>query len=117
MLNCNLKIVGIGLLEDELKDYIKFNNVINVEFLGYKLGKELIDLVENVYFIIVLFEWYENNLMIIIEGYVVGVFVIGINIGGIFEIIEEGVIGYLFILVNFVDLIRVVKVVDLLLVE
>ena len=67
-----------------------------MEFLGYKSGKELTDLVENAYFIIVPSEWYENNPMTIIEGYAAGVPVIGTNIGGIPEIIEEGVTGYLF---------------------
>ena len=61
MPNSNLKIAGTGPLEDELKDYTKSNNVTNVEFLGYKSGKELTDLVENAYFIIVPSEWYENN--------------------------------------------------------
>ena len=117
MPNCNLKIAGTGPLEDELKDYTKSNNVTNVEFLGYKSGKELTDLVENAYFIIVPSEWYENNPMTIIEGYAAGVPVIGTNIGGIPEIIEEGVTGYLFTPANSVDLTRVVKAADSLPVE
>ena len=112
MPNSNLKIAGTGPLEDELKDYTKSNNVTNVEFLGYKSGKELTDLVENAYFIIVPSEWYENNPMTIIEGYAAGVPVIGTNIGGIPEIIEEGVTGYLFTPANSVDLTRVVKAAD-----
>lgn len=83
-----------------------------MEFLGYKSGKELTDLVENAYFIIVPSEWYENNPMTIIEGYAAGVPVIGTNIGGIPEIIEEGVTGYLFTPANSVDLTRVVKAAD-----
>lgn len=117
MPNCNLKIAGTGPLEDELKDYTKSNNVTNVEFLGYKSGKELTDLVETAYFIIVPSEWYENNPMTIIEGYAAGVPVIGTNIGGIPEIIEEGVTGYLFTPANSVDLTRVVKAADSLPVE
>ena len=112
MPNSNLKIAGTGPLEDELKDYTKSNNVTNVEFLGYKSGKELTDLVENAYFIIVPSEWYENNPMTIIGGYAAGVPVIGTNIGGIPEIIEEGVTGYLFTPANSVDLTRVVKAAD-----
>lgn len=91
-----LKIAGTGPLDDELKDYAKTNNVFNVEFLGYKSGNELTELVENSYFIIVPSEWYENNPMTIIEGYAAGVPVIGSNIGGIPEIIMEGKTGYLF---------------------
>lgn len=74
-------------------------------------------MVENAYFIIVPSEWYENNPMTIIEGYAAGVPVIGTNIGGIPEIIEEGVTGYLFTPANSVDLTRVVKAADSLPVE
>ena len=69
-------------------------------------------MVENAYFIIGPSEWYENNPMTIIEGYAAGVPVIGTNIGGIPEIIEEGVTGYLFTPANSVDLTRVVKAAD-----
>lgn len=62
----------------------------NVEFLGYKRGLELIDLVKNAYFVIVPSEWYENNPMTIIEAYSVGTPVIGAKIGGIPEIIIDG---------------------------
>lgn len=93
---CLLKIAGTGPLETELKDYVKTSNIKNVEFLGYKSGKELTDLVENAYFIIVPSEWYENNPMTIIEGYASGVPVIGAKIGGIPEIVVEEKTGYLF---------------------
>lgn len=91
-----LKIAGTGPLENELKDYTKANNISNVEFLGYKSGNELTELVENAYFIVVPSEWYENNPMTIVEGYATGVPVIGSHIGGIPEIIVEGKTGYLF---------------------
>lgn len=106
---CNLKIAGTGPLENELKDFTHTNNISNVEFLGYKSGKELTDLVENAYFIIVPSEWYENNPMTIIEGYAAGVPVIGANIGGIPEIINDGETGYLFTSANTADLVRAVK--------
>ena len=74
----------------------RINNVTNVEFLGYKSGNELTELVEKAYFIVVPSEWYENNPMTIIEGYAAGVPVIGSSIGGIPEIIVKGKTGYLF---------------------
>lgn len=94
--NSKLKIAGTGSLEKELKDYTQINNVTNVEFLGYKSGNELTELVEKAYFIVVPSEWYENNPMTIIEGYAAGVPVIGSSIGGIPEIIVKGKTGYLF---------------------
>ncbi len=109
---CNLKIAGTGPLEYELKNYAQTNNICNVEFLGYKSGKDLTDLVERAYFIVVPSEWYENNPMTIIEGYAAGVPVIGANIGGIPEIIDNGGTGYLFTSADTADLISVVKKAD-----
>lgn len=93
---CKLKVVGTGPKEDELKRYVASSKMNNVEFLGYKRGRELSELVANAYFVVVPSEWYENNPMTIIESYSVGTPVIGANIGGIPEIIVEGKTGYLF---------------------
>ena len=109
---CHLKIAGTGPLEKELKDFTHANGINNVEFLGYKSGKDLTDLVENAYFIIVPSEWYENNPMTIIEGYAASVPVIGANIGGIPEIIDDGRTGYLFTFADVADLIMTVKKAD-----
>lgn len=109
MPKCLLKIAGTGPIETELKDYIKTSDIKNIEFLGYKSGKELTKLVENAYFIVVPSEWYENNPMAIIEGYASGVPVIGSKIGGIPEIIVEGRTGYLFIPKDKEGLINVIK--------
>lgn len=104
-----LKIAGTGPLEKELKDFVKKKNLSNIEFLGYKSGEELKNLVRNAYFIVVPSEWYENNPMTIIEGYAAGVPVIGANIGGIPEIIVKDKTGYLFNPCNANELVNVVK--------
>lgn len=104
-----LKIAGTGPLEMELKDFTKENNLTNIEFLGYKSGDELVNLVRNAYFIVVPSEWYENNPMTIIEGYAAGVPVIGANIGGIPEIVIENRTGYLFNPGNVDELANIVK--------
>ena len=44
---CNLKIVGTGPKEDELKAFAQSNRMGNVSFLGYKQGKELTGLAKN----------------------------------------------------------------------
>ena len=92
----NLKIVGTGSEEDDLKRFVSENNIRNVKFLGYKSGDELKNLVKNAYFIIVPSEWYENNPMTIIEAYSASTPVIGARIGGIPEIIAEGETGFSF---------------------
>ncbi len=93
---CKLKVVGTGPKEEELKQYVEETYMQNVDFLGYKQGKELTDLVSNAYFVIVPSEWYENNPMTIIEAYSVGTPVIGAQIGGIPEIVIDGKTGFQF---------------------
>lgn len=101
---CHLKIVGTGPKEDELKAFVESNGMNNVEFLGYKRGKELQDLVANAYYVVVPSEWYENNPMTIIEAYSVGTPVIGARIGGIPEIVVESETGFQFESGNSIDL-------------
>lgn len=101
---CKLKVVGTGPLEEYLKKQQKEKHIRNVEFLGYKFGKELADLVSEAYFVIVSSECYENNPMTIIEAYSVGTPVIGARIGGIPEIVADGKTGFQFESGNVDDL-------------
>lgn len=87
-----LKVVGTGPKEAELK----CKGYKNVEFLGFKRGQELYDLVRYSRFVCVPSEWYENNPMTIVEAYSMGVPVIGARIGGIPEIVHERKTGFLF---------------------
>lgn len=104
-----LKIVGTGILKDELENYIKNNNINNITLLGFKKGIELHDLIKKSKYVIVPSEWYENNPMTVIESYCFGVPVIGSRIGGIPEIIEEGKTGFTYEMGNIDDLVRVLK--------
>lgn len=94
--NLHLKIVGTGPLENMLKQKCIDSNISNVEFVGFKNGKELFEIVKRAKFVCVPSEWYENNPMTIIESYTLSVPVIGASIGGISEIIEDGKTGFLF---------------------
>lgn len=87
-----LRIVGTGPLFEQFADH----HFDKIEFLGYKSGEELWSQIRNASFIIVPSEWYENNPLTIVEAYSFGKPVIGANIGGIPEIIEENKTGYLF---------------------
>ena len=87
-----LKVVGTGPVEEELKQ----KQYSNIEYLGYKSGEELYNLVRFAKYVCVPSEWYENNPMTIIEAYSMGVPVIGARIGGIPEIVDEGKTGFLF---------------------
>ena len=100
-----LKIVGTGALQDELKKYIRDHDIVNIEMIGHQSGETLQRLIRNAYFVVVPSEWYENNPMTIIESYCLGVPVIGSQIGGIPEIIDEGITGFTFEMGNENELI------------
>lgn len=91
-----LKVVGTGPLESELKNYCEENEITNVDFLGYKTGKELYDIVAKAKYVCVPSECYENNPMTIVEAYSLGTPVIGAAIGGISEVVNEGNTGFTF---------------------
>lgn len=90
----NLKVVGTGPSEEKLK--AEAGDCDNIVFLGFKSGEDLMRIVSNASFVIVPSQWYENNPMTIIESYSLGTPVIGSNLGGIPEIIEDGKTGYIF---------------------
>ncbi len=91
-----LKIVGTGPLEEELKAYCFEHHLENVEFVGYKTGKELFDLVAGAKYVCVSSECYENNPMTIVEAYSLRTPVIGASIGGISEVVNDAKTGYIF---------------------
>lgn len=95
-----LKIAGTGPLYNSLSHL----NIPNVELLGFKQGKELEDLVQNAMYVIVSSECYENNPLSIIEAMAMGIPVIGSNIGGIPELINNEKNGFLFETKNAHDL-------------
>lgn len=100
-----LKIVGTGPKENELKS-ISSNNI---HFYGFKTGRDLYDLVRKARFVCVPSEWYENNPMTIVESYSMGVPVIGANIGGIPEILNDTQTGFLFKYGNIDSLSEAIK--------
>ncbi|MBO4571334.1 MAG: glycosyltransferase family 4 protein, partial [Bacteroidales bacterium] len=90
----NLMIVGTGPLEEKLRT--RAAGCSNIEFLGYRSGEALFDLVRDASFVVVPSRWYENNPMTIVEAYACGTPVIGSAIGGIPEIVEGTGAGWLY---------------------
>ena len=105
----SLKIVGTGPLEEQLKQTVVRRRITNIEFLGYKIGRELQTIVSRASFVLVPSQCYENNPMTIIEAYSLQKPVIGANLGGIPEIIDDGKTGYIFQHDNPEDLHRIIK--------
>lgn len=86
-----LKVVGQGPLEKKLAvDYPK------VDFLGYKSGNDLKDIIARSSFVVVPSECYENCSMAILEAMAMGKPVIASNIGGIPEQVLNFKTGILF---------------------
>lgn len=104
--NIKLKILGTGPLYNQIKK----QETNDIEVVGFKQGKELIQIIRNASFIIVPSEWYEVLGMVIIEAYACGKPVIGADIGGIPEIIIPNETGYLFKSKNTNDLKKKIQI-------
>lgn len=83
-------VAGKGPLEDELK------NLKNIQYVGFKYGEELRELIQKSLFTVCPSELYENCPMSILESFGLGTPAIGANIGGIPELISDTIDGLLF---------------------
>lgn len=81
---------GSGPLED------KVNQCKNVKNVGFQKGRDLQNLITKARFSIYPSEWYENCPFSVMESQMYGTPVIGADIGGIPELIQEDVTGELF---------------------
>lgn len=91
-----LLIVGDGPMKEKCEMFARTNALENVEFLGYKSGDALKKIISNAKFITINSELYENNPMTVIEAMALGKGIIGSRIGGIPELIQENISGYLY---------------------
>lgn len=89
-------IAGAGPIEEHLHSRIINENIDNVTLLGFKTGDELNKLISEASIVVVPSEWYENCPMSVLESFASSKPVIGSNIGGIPELIEDGVDGFIF---------------------
>lgn len=92
--NVRLHIVGKGKDEAEFKNLAGSDN--RIFFHGFKEGEELLRLYQESNITIVPSLCYDNSPMVIYESLMSGTPVIGSRIGGIPELIEEGINGFLF---------------------
>ncbi len=90
-----LKVIGGGPMEEQLK---RKNEELNgkAEFLGYKQWEEIKEIVGRARFTVTPSEWYEVFGLVNIEAQCLGTPVLGARIGGIPELIDEGVNGMTF---------------------
>lgn len=103
-----LMVIGGGPLSDELK--AKANDSKgSIEFVGYKQWDEIKTLVGKARFTVIPSEWYENNPLSVIEAQCLGTPVLGANIGGIPELIDNEVTGMTFKSCNVDDLTKKIE--------
>lgn len=91
-----LKIAGAGPQQGEIERQISAYGLTNVELLGHKKGQALHDLICKAKLVIVPSIWYENNPLAILEAFALGKPVIGSDIGGIPELVQDNKTGLLF---------------------
>src|SRR5271168_1254844 len=99
-----LKIVGTGPLEEELRKYVREKNLSNIDLVGFKSGDEKWKLIRNCQFAVVSSEWYENFPIVVLEYFAGAKPVIASRIGGLPYVVEEGKSGLLFEAGNAADL-------------
>ena len=106
-----LKIAGTGPYEQELRQIVEDTNA-DVEFLGYRTGEDLKQLIREAKMIVLPSQWYENAPISILEAYASGKVVVGADIAGIPEMIIPGETGFLFKSADVNDLSDVLNLVD-----
>jgi glycosyltransferase involved in cell wall biosynthesis len=99
---CNLKIVGNGPDEEQLRNNAK--NLNNVEFLGPKWNDDLNLILKKAKFVIVPSTWHENFPYVILQSFALGKAVIGTNRGGIPELVKDGEYGLIYDALNPIEL-------------
>ena len=81
---------GKGPLESEIKKFA------NIKLCGFLAGKQLEKEIAQARFVVVPSEWYENCPFTVMEAQLCGTPVLGSDLGGIPELLEEGTTGELF---------------------
>jgi len=91
-----VKIAGRGPLYEEATCFAEREGLDKVELVGFQMGEELARLFREARFVVIPSEWYENCPMVVLEAFSAGKPVIASRIGGIPELVEHEVDGFLF---------------------
>ena len=95
-----------------LKKYIKERNIKNIEFLGFKSGIELENVIKNARFTMIPSIWYDNLPNTALESFQYYKPVIASNMGSLPELVLDGVNGYLFNPYSPDELVEKIKMLD-----
>lgn len=102
-----LKIMGDDTTDEaiRLKQYIKDKKIKNIEFLGFKSGAELEEVIKNCRFVVIPSIWYDNLPNTALEAFRFGKPVIASEIGSLPELVMDKFNGYLFKPSDYNDLV------------
>ncbi len=95
--------VGYGVSSEKMKD------IPNVKYLGFKTGEELYRIIAEAAISVCPSEWYENCPYSVMESISLKTPVVGSRMGGIPELIDEGVDGELFTAGNVDELKKTIE--------
>lgn len=101
-----LKLLGGGPLYDDL--VFNYGNSEQIEFLGHQNAENVAAILSKAKFLVLPSECYENNPLSVIEALCAGIPIVGANIGGIPELIDENS-GVVFESGNVEDLQRAIS--------
>ena len=109
-----VKIMGDDTTEEaiRLKEYVKRHKMKNVEFLGFKSGSQLENVIKDSRFTIIPSIWYDNLPNTALESFQYSKPVIASNIGSLPELVVDEMNGFLFEAGNHDDLIKAIKKLD-----
>lgn len=92
----NLKILGDGPLRNDIINFIKVNDLKNIELLGYIDGSSKYKILENATATIIPSVCYENCPITLIESLALGTPIIANDIGAIPEFIKDNYNGFIY---------------------
>jgi glycosyltransferase involved in cell wall biosynthesis len=93
---CRLVVAGTGPAQTKIEAVIDEYGLNNVDLVGFKSGKDLVNLIRGAMFTVLPSEWYENGSISLLESMAYGKPVVGADIGGIPEHINGGEDGLIF---------------------
>jgi glycosyltransferase involved in cell wall biosynthesis len=91
-----LNIIGEGPLKGALVRKAKEEGIKNIKFMGYRAGSELTTQIRKSMAVVLPSECYENNPLSLIEGFALGKAAVAARIGGIPELVKDGITGVTF---------------------
>lgn len=90
-----IKIAGVGPVEERLREVMRAEKIENVELVGFKRGADLAALYDGAEAFVASPVGYENAPLAVLDALGYGLPILATHIGGLLEMVKDGVNGYL----------------------